>query len=428
MTTGTVEVLRLGAGILLAAGTYPLHRVSQRLDPQLYWWALPLADVRFAALAAGALVGLALPDHLGASLNHVAGMGLVFVAGWLGLTAGCGLDLRVLRRHRPAPLLYEAAEAPALLVVLAVLVFASSQFLGVPSGLNATTGVFLVAAMCMAGDPLPSSRTSRKTSGPKHGFWRPGASAMAAIALVAVGAAFTQAPPLSLRLPGVGALHPVLIESAGLRIWWGLVLGGVAGLLCDLATKEDFALEGLYYLLAAVILLCSGMAAALGLEPLLVGGVAGLWLINATLRRMDVVHVLDRGQAAPRLAVPVLAGWGLGQYFPGGGWVAVDWTAWAVALIAVVGLRPLAKLWELNRSSNPNRAGTRSPGSGPGRRAEDLAARLEVGELPVLVALVLSRYEPHATGWSVLFALVLGQAVLAVAAARLRRPSAEAMT
>lgn len=419
MKAGTTELLRFGAGILLAAGAYPLQRLGWRVDPQRYWWAVPLVDVRLAGLVAGAVLGIAAPPAVGASLDQVAGMALVFAGGWLGLTAGCGLDLRVLRRHRAAPLLYEVAEAPALLVALAVLVFAATRTLDVVSGLVAAPAVFLVAGLCTAGDPLPAGRTSRKTSGPKHGFWQPSAAAMTGIVLVAVGTGFVPAADFAYRLPWPEAVQPIVIESVGLRIWWGLVLGGLAGLLCDLTTKENFALGGLYYLLAGVVLLCSGLAAALGLEPLLVGGVAGVWLINASLRRMDVVHVLDRGYAAPRLGVPVLAGWALVRAFPSVGVGGMDWLAFAVALVALVGLRPAVKLWGLNVGGHVQ-AGRR-----PRHRTEALAARLEMGELPLLVAVVLSQMEPAATGWAVLAAAALGQVVLGAVVARLRRLPAE---
>ena len=400
---------------MLAAGGYALRRLGQRLDPDRHWWVAPLLDARMAALAIGALVGAILPGHLGDPLDQATGMAIVFLSGWLGLTAGCGLDLRVLRRHAAAPLLYEAAQAPALLVVLAVVVFAATRAFEAASGLFGATGVFLLAGLCAAGDPLPTGRTSRKTSGPKHGFWRPRSSAMAAIALVAVGLAFAPAVSCAIRLPWSGSLQPVLFESVGLRLWWGLFLGGVAGLLCDLVTKDGFALGGLHYLLAGVVLLCSGLAAALGLSPLLVGAVAGLWLINATLRRMDVVHVLDRAQVVPRLTVPLLVGWCLARGLPEAAAAGPDWAAFAVSGIALVGLRPLAKMWEQGRYAAQPAPARRAQGGG------GLAARLEVGDLSLLVALLLSQLGPPSTGWAALAAVGIGQLVLGLAAARLER-------
>ncbi|MFH1570460.1 MAG: hypothetical protein ABIL09_20890 [Gemmatimonadota bacterium] len=416
MNAATSEGLRFAAGLALAAAAYPLRHLGRRADPVRHWWLTPLVDVATAGAVAGILLGATAPRRVAESLDQLVALALVFLAGWLGLTAGCSMDLRVLRRHRGTHMAVEALQSAATLALVSLAAWAGSRLFEVETGLVTAAGLFLVAGLCTAGPPLPRPRTPRKAAGTRPGFWRPSASAVLGIALVGIGVSFVRAEPFALRLPWAAEVTPLLLEGATTRLWWALVLGGLAGLLCDLGTREEFALGGLYYLLAGTVLLAGGLAAALGMEPLLVGCVAGIWLINATLRRVDVVHVLGRGAAVPRLGVPVLAGWMLARTFPGAG--AGDWLAFGVVLLALLGVRTAVRV----RGARVGGGGT--PQAARAAEAGGLAGLLVVGELPLVIAAGASRVVAAPTAWAVLAAAVASQLILGAAAALVRHRSA----
>ena len=121
---------------------------------------------------------------------------------------------------------------------------------------------------------------------------------------------------------------PSVVVIEGTWAEWGscLVLGALVGLVVDLATRSVSS-GYLYYMIAVGLLLGSGIAGALGLEPLWVGAVAGIWLVNATMRRLDILRALEQGQDMVRTVLPGVAGWALGAAFVEGGF-ELAFSAW----------------------------------------------------------------------------------------------------
>ena len=109
----------------------------------------------------------------------------------------------------------------------------------------------------------------------------------------------------------------------------------------DLVSREDFAPGGLYVQMAAVTLVCSGLAAAMGLSPLWIGTVAGFWCMSATLRRIDLLLILDRGMALPRVAAPALAGWVVGA---GCVTTGIDLRSVLLSAVLILLVRPLVQV------------------------------------------------------------------------------------
>lgn len=397
-------------GVTLVAGVMLALRIRWAAEPG-HWAVRALLEGPVVAIAGGVLLGWSAPEWVAEPFTHLVQPGFLFFAGWLGLVAGCGLDMRVISRNAGFRLAYELAAATAATGVVFAVYALPRQALSELPTVTASV-VFVLAALCVVGPALPPGREalsrspSRGNAGGRNGFWRPSAWAALAVLLVAIGTGLEGAVPFHLALPGSAALEWRIDSLVG-RLLWGVGGGCLAGLLIDLATKDDFAPGGLYPQVTGAVLLAAGIAAAIGLEPLLVGAVAGFWLINATLRRLDVLHILDRGAALPRLTVPFLAAWLVGRSVRLGDF---DLPMFAVVLLAVAFLRPALRLAAAHLVRRVTlRRGRRYP--------LPLTAELvELDELGLLLAAVLTRLLEPAAGASALAAALAGRLLLAGAA------------
>ena len=156
----------------------------------------------------------------------------------------------------------------------------------------------------------------------------------------------------------------------------------------------------------------------MGLEPLLVGAVAGIWLINATLRRLDILHVLDRGHTLTQFALPFAVGWVLGVGLPGNG---VDLEVLAITLMVVLVFRPLVRVGGAKLSVRAFRAQGRKR-TGPQEKAEDL---LVLDDIALVIAAALYAFLPRAAGLAALVAVLVGQLALGMAGSWLATRGAE---
>ena len=90
---------------------------------------------------------------------------------------------------------------------------------------------------------------------------------------------------------------PLLLEGMIGRVICSFFLGAVVGLLVDMATRE--AKQAYFgYLLAGGILIGVGIGMNVAVEPLWVGVIAGVWIINTTLNRVAVLQLSEGGSAS----------------------------------------------------------------------------------------------------------------------------------
>ena len=311
-------------------------------------WAIQaVTNPQAAAILCGAMLGWAAPGWIGEPVSLVLLPGLAFFAGWMGVAAGCGVDLRAIRGGHVTPFLYEAGAALA-----AVLALFSASLLGemIPAVPDlGKPALFVLAAVCVVGPAVPPAGDGaargigRAVGGLRGAFREPSILAVLAVLLAAVGAGLGPARSFQLSLPGLPEPLPlpIQLESLSERLSWGLAAGCLAGFMADLATRVDFAPGRLYPPLAAVVLLAVGLSAGIGVEGLLVGAVAGFWLINATLRRLDILRVLDRGARLPRFAVPFMGAWLAGSGLRQG---SLDTGFFLLVALGVIVVRPVVRL------------------------------------------------------------------------------------
>ena len=395
MTSAEV-LLSFGVGLaavgLIYAGVR-LCRSRAALSPLL----AELLAFRVQYALAGLVFGLLAPLDMRPSLSSAADLAAAFLVGIFGLVVGCSIELRLLRHVSRPLLLLEIG----YLVLLGLGLWALSYGFA-RGGVDGAVlwGVCGLGAACWIRQSRRGAAKKKKSTG-----WLPSVSSLVGLLLAGVGVMQLRPGGFEIYLP-LG--FPSILVVEGTWAEWGscIVLGALVGLIVDLATR-NVSSGYLYYLIAVGLLLGSGIAGALGLEPLWVGAVAGIWLVNATTRRLDILRALEQGQDMVRTVLPGVAGWVLGAAFVEGGF-ELAFSAWILlALIAVVpGVRlgvwhGMGKL--LNRSVHQ-------------RTGVEPKQLLELDDLGLIIALSLATVLPAGQGAALLAATLLGQRLMHIVA------------
>ena len=339
---------------------------------------------------AGVVFGWLAPVGMRPTLGAAADLTAAFLVGVFGLVVGCSVELRLLGNLSRPLLLLEVG----YLVLLGLGLWALSYGFALEGVEHAALwGVCGLCAACWV------RQSRRESTG-----WVPSASALAGSFLAGSGLMQLRPGGFEVRLPL--AFPPIVVEGMWAKYGACLVLGALVGLIVDLATR-GISRGHLYYTIAAGLLLGSGMAGALGLAPLWVGAVAGIWLVNATMRRLDILRALEQGQDMARAVLLGVAGWMLGAAFGESGF-ELAFGAWVLlALVAIVpGVRFGAwqGLGKLLDRAVPQRTG--------------VAPRqlLELDDLGLVIALSLAAVLPAERGAALLAAALLGQWLMHAAA------------
>ena len=345
---------------------------------------------------AGVVFGLLAPLNMRPILGTAADLATSFLMGIFGLVVGCSVELRLLKNTSRLLLLLEIGYLVLLGLGLWVLNYGFS-----PEGVEgaALWGVCGLCAACWMRQGRRGSAKKKPSSG-----WLLSASALAGLFLAGVGIMQLRPGGFEVRLPL--AFPSIVVEGTWAKYGACLVLGALIGLIVDIATR-GLGKGYLYYVIAAGLLLGSGMAGALGLEPLWVGAVAGIWLVNATMRRLDILRALEQGQDMVRTVLPGIAGWALGAVLIKGG-LEFAFGAWAfLALVAVVPGVRLAMWHGMRQLFN------RSVDQRTGVEPRQL---LELDDLGLVIALSLATVLPAGQGTALLVAVLLGQRLMHVVA------------
>ena len=388
-------LLSFGVGLAAVGLIYAAVRLCRSrasLSPLLA--ELLASRVQYAL--AGLVFGLLAPLDMRPSLSAAADLAAAFLVGIFGLVVGCSIELRLLRHVSRPLLLLEIGYLVLLGLGLWALSYGFSQ-----GGVEGAVlwGVCGLGAACWV---RQSGRGGKKK---KSTGLLPSVSALVGLLLAGVGVMQLRPGGFEIYLP-LGFPSVVVVEGTWAE--WGscLVLGALVGLIVDLSTRSVSS-GYLYYMIAVGLLLGSGIAGALGLEPLWVGAVAGIWLVNATMRRLDILRALEQGQDMVQTVLPGVAGWALGAAFVEGGF-ELAFSAWILlALIAVVpGVR--LGMWHgmgklLGRSVHQ-------------RTGVEPRQLLELDDLGLVIALSLATVLPAGQGAALLAAALLGQRLMHIVA------------
>jgi hypothetical protein len=384
-----VQVLPL----LLLGSLLALMIVRQQvMSREPSWWIGAILDGSAVAALCGGVISWSVPTWISIQTQDLVQPAVLFLAGWVGLEIGCGLDLRVVRRASFLPFLTETASALTVTVVVFAVAYAVSSLL--PGGPQTIPAMLLIlSGICVAGPALPASMVALSRGAGRGGFWNPSVAAALAVLLAATGMALVS-----------GTESGIYLDSPYGRLLWAIAVGCVAGLVADLGSREDFAPGGLYPQIAAVVLVAAGIAGAVGIDTLLVGTICGFWLVNATLRRLDILHVVERGATVPRLLAPFLAGWLVGDSLKATG---VDSGVFLFVLLLLLLLRPTARVLARRMLQSHS----------SGRRQERQSASVvEINEIGILLVVMLTRFVEPATGAGAVAAVLLAKWLLGIGA------------
>jgi hypothetical protein len=323
-----LDLGRFALGLGLIAGLRVLAQLARRPGAAP---GFPLMAPRLHYGLAGVISGYTFLPQLAPAFAALLAVVLVFCGGWVGVAAGCTFDLRREYQHRFLGLFLEGGQAALVMAVVLLAAYLVNQLPAAGTIYLSGAVLEVVCGICMVGI---------SAAGAEQQANRPPVAALGGTLLAALGLSqlHGQAFPLvHLEL----AQRGLVVEGQLGKLLWSSLLGGIIGVLCDLATRDELNLWARCYLLAGAVLLGGGIAAALGLEPLWVGLLAGAWLINATLRRLDILEAMSHSYSFAQSGLLFGCGWFLGEGLLGGG-VNLGVFAWAAVL--VLALRLAARL------------------------------------------------------------------------------------
>ena len=290
----------------------------------------------------GAVAGYTSLPELETVFSECAMLGGFFFAGWFGMVAGLGLDGRNLRGIPGRHLLYEVNRAFAICLGVVLLTYLVEwieeiQLQG--------AALLMLCGICIVYLPSSSSGAQKDRDTRWGGGFIP--TAGMGIMLAGLGSMMLRGGPFEIHRPFAPSFKVIVIDSLSGEVGWCLALGAATGMVLDLLARGAERTE-LSYLIAGGLALGTGLAVVLGLEPLWVGLVSGTWLINSTLRRLEILRVVERGHPLMMIGIYSVVGWVLGLSLRNSGF-DIAFFIWTLGSITAV--RPAA-LWIGERIAN----------------------------------------------------------------------------
>ena len=393
MNVNFIDLGRFVAGLVSVGGLCLLIRFLRRRSPlEKLIQVILESGVHYGA--AGVLIGYSFLPPMRLQFAESLLLATAFFGGWFGFVTGSSLDLRILRRRWPALGFLEPVQAVLLGASIFLAGYAFSRISGAESLDLQGSVILILCGICAAGKLHIGGGGGLRQTGIKHGIWPPALATFLGIVVVGLGTTLLRDVPFEIRQPFAAATRTIAVDGLAAEIFWSLVLGAVIGLVADLLIRGVDA-GFLCYLLMGALMLGSGIAAVLGLEPLWIGLVAGIWLINTTLRRLDILVVVERNHGLVQAGVYLVAGWILGS---GLARHQVDMGVLAWVLVLVGLLRPLVRLGFLQAVE---RIGGKSS-----LKNLDTGGLLDLDDLALIVAMSLISLLPAETGLALLGAVM----------------------
>ena len=272
------------------------------------------------------LLGTVIPEAAMPLLRGGQDSLLAMATGWIGFALGVELDLRRLRRTSSRTVLVDLCQA--LLTFTAVYLLVRTLLPRLPDTALLTdipsreAAVILGAAACTTSIWSHTIQKEQEWSGPAASLLeRAGAYGTAAGILILAGAAALSDQG---RFAGGGWN----------RLIGGVGLGALMGMLMDFLSRGPGETHRIGYAAIGVLVFGSGFSTIFRFPPVLIGMVSGVWLINATLRRPEVLRVVQAIHPSITGVFLVLIG-----IKAGGG---VGPTGWGLVVPALLGCAALS--------------------------------------------------------------------------------------
>lgn len=274
--------------LLLAAGLIFLARRSGSAAALFR----PLRNLTFFNvhyLLAGAGFAALFPGAYAPAFQGILGPVIIFCLAWVGLYFGCGLEVRFHQRFSAGILLNNVIQP---LIVFLVFMIAGIAYLQLNGDTAAGLEQFYLIALC-CGFSLYR----------RHGIlYRSGQ--------------YPTIPALEDVLPA-GHVLPVILLAVAAFLWggdhefhvFGRVFSGaapyfltltaiavMAGMVLNMLIAGARSVTGMSAVLAGIAAVLGGLAFSLGFSSLFLGAGAGAFLINASLKRIQLLDALNAGQ------------------------------------------------------------------------------------------------------------------------------------
>ena len=394
------------AAICFACLVYVIRkRLLEKIGKRRFF--SPFLDAQYLCVLVGAVFGSASTHWFHGPANFTT-LAVLFLGGWIGFTVGCGLDIRVLRRSGFHSLLSGFVQTLIALVLVPSFIYGFSGVVGGNSSLVNPVSVLCIAAVCVAGSSslIQFLGSSRIKISERLGF--PCVSGFFAISLIAL--AGTILPSARVKIPAFVFWDTQSLVIEGIEgMLLGMLLGSLVGFFCDLLSREDQNTTAVLFTYFTFVLLGVGLAHFFGLQPLWVGAFSGLWLINSTLRRLDILNTVEQSSKLVSFVLPLVVGCLLGKNLST---LGVDWQSFSLGLAAMIFLRPIVKIFSafiMKRSYTIRDLGSFS-------WIRDLA---EFEHVSLMAALVLFNVLGERVGGGMLAGTLLGNFFLSVFFARI---------
>jgi len=237
-------------------------------------------------LAVGFFLAFFFPDNFVIHLDKIMGMILWFFLSWIGLYYGCSLEIRAHQKFSSKVILFNIFEPLFIFfsVVLAGTIFIYIKF----ADLKHLSTVILIALFCSF------------TIFRKHGIlYREGDYSRHPILddllpvgniLVVIGSSLTGYFLFGMNeISLVGHTFTGIFPFSIFHVFLGLVTGIILNMLISASRADD----SISIILSGGTAFAGGLAYALSFSPLFVGMVSGAFLINSTLKRLQILEILN---------------------------------------------------------------------------------------------------------------------------------------
>ncbi len=224
------------------------------------------------------------------SFSHFILQGVSFSAliliGWFAVMIGATLDMRLIRYFDLRRVGIE------LVISLGTMVIVFVTNLVIPESFSISFWVLLVlfatGSLCWPPQRIPDSNVRIV----RRGWWIPsGAMMLGLIALGLAGLYQKELVPISFAQPFA---TPMIFHSRIEFAMSSLAMGCVLGVLLDLVTR-GISRKYMGYVVSAGLMVFVGIGANVGLDPIWIGFVGGIWFINTTIERRDVLLIFGQG-------------------------------------------------------------------------------------------------------------------------------------
>ena len=265
--------------------TFLVYLISKLADRATDTGVLSVLKLQY--LVYGAIISFLFPRRFYVIYESFSGPALMFCIAWVGLYFGCSLELREHRRFTRPSFLFHILEPFVVFTIVAISGIVYSYTGDGSSELVGTA--FIVAFFCAIGITDRLGHVSSEQIAPFHRILNdfppvrnvPAVAAFS-IAIIALSGNYR----FSLFHFDITGIIPFFL----IHILFGVAFGILVSMLVNGARSRDAEVV----VLAGITALIGGMSDVFLLSPLIVGIVTGAFLINSTLKRLQIIEAVTQ--------------------------------------------------------------------------------------------------------------------------------------